>query len=79
MPDDITPIVCEFCGCTLASSGQVLTRGDAATTFQALDQNLAFVQKLLDAANKRIEELSRSPEPLPAKRRSGFLGMRSDE
>lgn len=67
-------IVCEFCECQLAPSGDVLARGDAAKKYLDLEDRLKAANARLDTAAETITELraSLAEATKPAAKRGMF-------
>jgi len=74
-----TRIQCDFCGCALAPSGDVLRMSDAAKVYRDasdavadLTAQLATVQQELSVAQAAIDEAKRVSQTLPNAQRSMF-------
>jgi len=51
--------VCEFCGCTLAPSGDVLAMSDQAREYRDLNDRLRTTQSELQTVSADVERLTR--------------------
>ena len=65
-PEPVRPsrpsrLVCEFCGCTLATNGDIVKRGDAAKAYMEQETKIADAQKQIVDLQAKVRELAPTP------------------